>query len=149
MTVDRDAHPTNHPHPYRKLSPWKIKYKLRVPKGRAREVATSFYQLKIDHGYNKPFLHHVNNSTNPRCRCVRHEMPQHLILECPETGNERKALQNMFKQLKFTKQATIHALMESKIGIQGRLTFLKNTRISTRARHMGRMGELAEERMEY
>lgn len=140
--------PSNHPHSYRKFFPWKVKYKLGVPQGTAREVATAFYQLKIGHGYNKSFLHHINNSTNPRCRCGRHETPQHLILECPETGDERKALQYRLKQLKFTQQITLNALMESKIGIQELLTFLKTTRISTRSWHLSRMEELAGEEME-
>ena len=124
---------------------WKISPKLQIPRTTKRELASSFYQLKLGHGYIKSYLYRLNHTSNNKCSCGQKEIPEHLLLSCKKLELRRKEL---LKELK-VKKVTLSLLLHTKIGIEKTLVFLKDTRIATRKWHLERLEEEEEEEEEW
>ena len=65
---------------YSRTFPWYTTKSIKLPKGTLREIASSYFQLKIGHGYNKRYLHRLSHVTNNKCRCGAIESPEYLLL---------------------------------------------------------------------
>lgn len=102
-------------------------------------LASSFYQLKLGHGYIKAYLHKIGRAGNNRCRCGKKETAEHLLLSCRDTKlvTVRTKLKDKMQELR----PSLRLLMHTKIGIEKTLDFLKDTRICTRKWHLERRQE--------
>ena len=97
---------------------------LLVPKGTKREQISSFYQLKLGHGYLKSYLCRLGLAGNDTCSCGGRETPEHLLLSCGTTSIERKGLRAELGGL----ELSLPLLLHTKIGIEKTLVFLKKDR---------------------
>jgi hypothetical protein len=70
------------PNTYAAKYSWKTRKKLSVPTGTRRETVSTFYQLKIGHGYNKAYLFCMGKADSPLCSCGVKQSPDHLLLSC-------------------------------------------------------------------
>jgi hypothetical protein len=52
---------------YSKIYSWKISKKINLPLKTKRELASSFFQLKLGHGYLKAYLHRLNIISTDKC----------------------------------------------------------------------------------
>jgi ribonuclease HI len=136
-----DKQPNQNPATYKKLFPWRLSNKIQLPPGTKRELASSFYQLKIGHGYIKSYLHRLGHSDSDLCRCGKRETPEHLLLSCRLLRKERTRLRDSLQGSRLTQQLLLH----TKPGIEKTLVFLKETRIATRRWHLERREEEREE----
>ena len=109
-----------------------------------RELASSYFQLKLGHGYNKRYLHRLGHVSDNRCRCGAVESPEHLLLACSLYKEQRKLL---FKDLSYQRRGDnkteIVLLFSTKVS-EKLLVFLKETSISTRSWHTERIVEEEE-----
>jgi ribonuclease HI len=114
--------------------PWKISRKLQLPLGVKRGLASSFYQLKLGHGYIKTYLYRLKHTTNNKCQCGQKETVDHLLLGCKKLKAARKQLSDKLG----TRVLTLPLLLHTKIGIEQLLVFLADTNICTRKWHLQR-----------
>jgi len=122
------------PGTYSKQFGWKIGSQIQLPgTNTKRELASSFYQLKIGYGYIKDYLYRLGHSIDNKCNCRSRETPSHLILYCNKLKPERKKLENKLKT-----RLSLGLLLHTTIGISLTLEFLNKTRISTRKWHLQR-----------
>jgi ribonuclease HI len=117
---------------------WNISKKISLPLGIKRELASSFFQLKLGHGYIKSYLYRLKLIANNKCKCGRIETTRHLLLECPLYKEQRRALSRRVKEEVAVRVLTLPLLLHTKIGIQNTLVFLKETSIGTRRWHSQR-----------
>lgn len=120
---------------------WNISKKISLPLGIKRELASSFFQLKLGHGYIKSYLYRLKLIANNKCKCGRIETTRHLLLECPLYKEQRRALSRRVKEEVAVRVLTLPLLLHTKIGIQSTLVFLKETSIGTRGWHLQRVEE--------
>ncbi|EUC28431.1 hypothetical protein COCCADRAFT_52389, partial [Bipolaris zeicola 26-R-13] len=52
------------------------------PRGTKRDISSSFYSLKIGHGYFNSYLKRVKKRECELCRCGRPQTADHLLLYC-------------------------------------------------------------------
>ncbi len=97
-------------------------------------LASSFYQLKLGHGYIKAYLHRIGRAENNQCRCGKKETAKHLLLSCRDAKlvTVRAKLKDKMQELRLS----LRLLMHTKIGIEKTLDFLRDTRICTRRWHL-------------
>jgi ribonuclease HI len=119
---------------YSRNFPWKISRKLQLPLGVKRAIASSFYQLKLGHGYIKTYLNRFKHTTDDKCQCGQRETVDHLLLSCKKLKLARKQL---YEKLG-TRSLTLPLLLHTKTGIENTLVFLADTRICTRGWHLQR-----------
>jgi ribonuclease HI len=125
---------------YKKTFPWKTRSKIQLPSGTKRELASSFYQLKIGHGYFKAYLNRFGHAQNDLCRCGKKETPEHLLLSC----RDYKAARQDLKEELNSNRLNLPILLNTKIGIKKTLDFLKKTKVATRGWHTQRRREEEE-----
>ena len=65
--------------------PWQLRSKVQIPPGTKRELASSFYQLKLGHGYLKSYLHRIGRSETDLRSCIKRETTENLLLSCKQT----------------------------------------------------------------
>ena len=139
-----DRQPNQNPATYKNQFPWQLRSKIQVPPGTKRELASSFYQLKLGHGYLKSYLHRIGRSETDLCRCGKRETTEHLLLSCrqAEIAQARAKLREEIQGLR----PSLKLLMHTKIGIEKTLGFLKETRLCTRKWYLerGQGGEADE-----
>jgi hypothetical protein len=111
---------------------WNISKKISLPLGIKRELASSFFQLKLGHGYIKSYLYRLKLIANNKYKCGRIETTRHLLLECPLYKEQRRALLRRVREEVAVRALTLPLLLYTKIGIQNTLVFLKETSIGTR-----------------
>jgi len=128
---------TDKPSYYSRTFSWKTRSKIQLPPGTKRELASSFYQLKIGHGYFKSYLHRFKHASNDLCRCGKKETPEHLLLSCREFNMARQKLK---KELNGNR-LSLAILLNTKIGIEKTVGFLKDTSIVTRGWYLERRRE--------
>ena len=138
-----DERPSQNSTTYRKQFPWQVRSKIQLPRGTKREIASSFFQLKLGHGYLKSYLHRLGHTESDLCRCGRRETPAHLLLSCKEAG-VAKARAKLRDEIKGAR-LSLPLLLHTKIGIEKTLEFLQQTRICTRKWHLERMVEEGQE----
>jgi ribonuclease HI len=123
---------------------WKISKKICLPLGIKRELASSFFQLKLGHGYIKSYLYRLKLVSNNKCKCGQKETAKHLFLNCSLYIGQRKALLKRIKEKLAVRVLTLPLLLHTKIGIENTLVFLKETSICTRIWHLQRVEEEEE-----
>lgn len=130
-------------HSYSNTYPWRFSKKLILPPGVPRQIASSFYQLKLGHGFFKHYLHRIKRADNDLCRCnsSQSETAKHLLTQCKDTKAQLRVLQESLG----TKNLNLSLLLHTTVGIQHTLEYLKSTRICTRKWHIERNDELEEE----
>jgi ribonuclease HI len=133
----KDDNPTTYSNTY----DWRIGKKLALPQGVNRQIASSFYQLKIGHGYLKSYLHRIKRANNPDCLCGHPETTNHLLLSC----NKLKDKRSIIRESLGTKFLSLPLLLHTAVGIEKALGFLKSTRICSRVWHLERNNLLNEE----
>jgi hypothetical protein len=113
--------------------------KVQVPPGTRRELVSSFYQLKLGHGYLKLYLYRFGHLETDLCRCGKRETTEHLLLSCKQTeiAQARVRLRDKLQGARLS----LKLLMYTKIGIEKTLNFLKETRLCTRKWHLERRQE--------
>lgn len=117
---------------------WKISKKISLPLGIKRELASSFFQLKLGHGYIKSYLYRLKLVANNKCKCGRIETTKHLLLDCSLFIGQRKALLKRVRDKIEVRVLTLPLLLHTKAGIESTLVFLKETSICTRKWHLER-----------
>ncbi len=109
----------------RTFFPWKISRKLQLPLGVKRGIASSFYQLKLGHGYIKAYLNRLKHTADDKCQCGQKETAEHLLLGCKKLKDARRKLCDKLG----TRVLTLPLLLHTKIGIENILVFLTDTSI--------------------
>jgi hypothetical protein len=107
------------------------KFSLKTQKfpSKKRENLSTFFQLKLGHGYFKSYLSRLPDFPNANCDCNRGiQTPNHLIFNCRNYKNERRKLKEKIQGFPFRE----NFLFNSKIGISALLEFLEKTGIATR-----------------
>src|SRR5271155_3108404 len=101
---------------YRNHFPWQLRSKIQLPHGTKREQASSFYQLKLGHGYIKSYLYRLGHTHSDLCRCGRRETAAHLLLSCkePRIVKARAKIRDEIKGARLS----LPLLMHTKIGIE-------------------------------
>jgi hypothetical protein len=112
-----------------------IDSKLRVPQGTKRLLASTFYQLKLGHGYIKAYLKRFRKATDDRCSCGAKETTHHILFDCPLYADDRKGL---YQDLKINRPTRPYFL-DTRIGIEKTLSFLQTTGVATRRWHLERL----------
>jgi len=112
-----------------------IDSKLRVPQGTKRLLASTFYQLKLGHGYIKAYLKRFRKATDDRCSCGAKETTHHILFDCPLYADDRKGL---YQDLKINRPTRPYFL-DTRIGIEKTLSFLQKTGVATRRWHLERL----------
>jgi hypothetical protein len=82
----------------------------------------------------------LKHTSNDKCRCGKKETPEHLLLSCKEYKTAR---QKLHKELNNTR-LSLAILLNTKIGIEKTIGFLKETRVATRRWHLERVEEEEE-----
>jgi hypothetical protein len=118
---------------YSKRFEWRVGAKALLPKGTRRELASSFYQLKLGHGYLRAYLARLGPVDSDRCSCGGKETPEHLLLSCRELRRQQKELQDSLGC-----RPSLWVLLHTKMGVEKTLDFLKRTKIATRKRLLKR-----------
>ena len=129
---------------YSSIYSWKVSNKMLLPISTKRELASSFYQLKLGHGYLKSYLYRLNISSDNKCICGLTETAKHLLLDCKSYENERKALLESIRKDINVRNLALSLILHTKIGIKSLLVFLKETNICTRSWHNQRIEEERE-----
>lgn len=120
---------------YANLYHIKTRGKIALGAGIPREIASAFFQLKLGHGYNKAYMKRINQSEYSNCRCGFTETPVHLLMYCTFYTEARDAMKKAF----FNKiPLTLRTLMDTPNGVSAALSFIKDTKISTRLWHLWR-----------
>ena len=88
--------------------------KLTTPPSTRRETGSAFYQLKLGHGYFKPYLFRFGHTNNPLCSCRARQTPEHLLLSCPNFRTARKALKDSLPY----QHLTLNILLNTTPGIE-------------------------------
>lgn len=127
----------SNPATYSKKYAWRLASKIQLPLGTKRELASSFYQLKIGHGYFKSYMYRLNHTENAKCKCGQRETPEHLLLSCTELKEARRRLRDEMEGIPLS----LPTLLHTKLGIEKTMGFLKDTRIATRRWHLERRAE--------
>ena len=124
--------PSYYPGSYFNTYQWKLSNKIAIPRGTKRETASSFFQLKLGHGYLKSYLYRLNIATSNKCVCGQIETTTHLLLHCPIYKEERKTLLKRVKEGVKVRELTLPLLLYTKVRISNLLVFLKETSIVIR-----------------
>jgi hypothetical protein len=115
------------PSTYSRLFEWRPGLKSLIPRGTKWELASSFFQLKLGHGYPRAYLAKLGHSDDNRCSCGGKETPEHLLLSCRELREQQKELREGLGC-----RASLRVLLHTKVGVKRTLEFLKKTRVATR-----------------
>ena len=107
----------------------KFSQKTQLPAGVPRKFASSFYQLKLGHGYFRGYMYKIKRHNTGLCDCNRtaKQTPRHLLLECAKYKTERKKLLADLG----ADRPTMELLLNTTKGIKLTLEYLKNTHIAT------------------
>ena len=131
--------PTSNQESYAKTYPWKISKKITLPLAIKRELASSFFQLKLGYGYIKSYLYRLNLVSNNKCKCGERETTGHLLLSCIFYQEQRQTVLKKIQGKVAIRKLTLPILLHTKIGIKAILVFLKETSICTRKWHLQRI----------
>ena len=103
--------------------------KIQLPSGVSRNIASSFYQLKLGHGYFQGYMYKIKRHSTGLCDCNRtaKQTPRHLLLECAKYKNEQKKLLENLR----VERPTMELLLNTTKGIKLTLEYLRNTHIAT------------------
>ena len=94
-----------------------------------KQIFSSFFQLKIGHGYFKSYLNRASDSYPDVCFiCNTKENPEHLLLHCKRYSSIR----NKLKKEKQLNQLSLKILFSSKQGQDFLLKYIEQTGIATR-----------------
>ncbi|KAH7554709.1 hypothetical protein BM1_07370 [Bipolaris maydis] len=114
----------------------KLKNQLAIPRGTKRDILSSFYSLKIGHGYFNSYLKRVKRRECDLCRCGKPQTAEHLLRYCGFYSVERNQLKKTLNQ----KILKLPRLLHTTSGIEATLAFITSTRIGTRKWHLGQEG---------
>ena len=132
LTKLKEKYPGN-PRSYINLFPWQIRKKLRTPRGSKKEICSSFFQLKLGHGYFKSYLKRIGKIVDDECVCGRKQTAEHLLLECRRYRNERRKIEDNL----CCTRLTLPLLLHTNKGVDATLEYIKKTKISTRRWYLG------------
>ena len=99
-----------------------------------KSTTSAFYQMKLEHGYNKVYLKRLGHVENDLCECGGKETSEHLLLYCSLYNKERNKLKDQMKVRFLTKKL----LLNTQAGIKATLAFIKATGVCTRRWHLSR-----------
>ena len=137
----KDTAVKKNPNTYAANFRWRIRKRLAVPVGTKRLTASTFYQLKLGHGYLKAYLARIRKSDSSHCSCGAIQTANHLLLSCKWYRQERRQLKETLKE----RHLTLPLLLHTKKGIAATLTFLESTKVATRKWQLGHEEEEEEE----
>ena len=127
---------------------YKVSKKILLPSGINRETASSFFQLKLGHGYLKAYLHKLGIAQNKHYICGSIKTTRHLLLDYKEYRRQRLTLLQNIRKETSRRKLTLGFLLHTKISIKHTLIFLKETNICTRKWHLKRSDRVEEENEE-
>lgn len=104
--------------------------RIKIPRQIKKNIASSFFQLKVGHGYFKSYMFRIKHVSSNTCSCneTAIQTPRHLLLECSRYKNERK---KMISEMEI-RQPTMALLLHTKKGIDTTIKFIEETKIATR-----------------
>ena len=115
---------------------WKTSKRLSIPPTTDRLTASTFYQLKLNHGYLKDYLHRIGKRDSPLCSCGQKQTTEHLLLGCKWLKEDRKWLEKELKGVRLS----LRLLLHTKKGIEATLAFISRTKVGTRQFYLGEDG---------
>ena len=133
----KDTAVKKNPNTYASKFRWRIRKRLSIPVGTKRELASTFYQLKMGHGYMKAYLARIGKSDSSRCSCGAIQTADHLLLSCKWYRQERRRLKETLEE----DNITLPLLLHTKKGIAATLCFLESTKVATRKWQLGQEEE--------
>ena len=120
---------------YRAIYPWAQSTRLKLPQGVKQELASTLYQLKLGHSYMRSYLYRLGYTSTELCTCGKRQSPRHLLLDCPRYSCPRARLGDSLG----IKDLNLPLLLYTKLGIEGTLEFLRETKILTRRWFLGQL----------
>ena len=129
----KDEAVKQNPNTYAAKFRWRIRKRLAIPVGTKRHLASTFYQLKMGHGYLKAYLARINKTDRPRCSCGAIQNTEHLLLSCKWYRQERRQMREALEE----DSLTLPLLLHTKKGTVATLSFLESTKIATRKWQLG------------
>jgi hypothetical protein len=133
----KDTAVKKNPNTYASKFRWRIRKRLSIPVGTKRKLASTFYQLKMGHGYMKAYLARIGKSDSSRCSCGAIQTADHLLLRCKWYRQERRRLKETLEE----DNITLPLLLHTKKGIAATLCFLESTKVATRKWQLGQEEE--------
>ena len=110
----------------------KVSKKLLIPRGIKRELASSFYQLKLGHRYLKSYLYKLYLIPDNKCTCSSIETTIHLLLDCKVYKKPRAIMEKALKEELRINKLSLAQIFENKREIELLLVFLKETNICSK-----------------
>ncbi|KAH7563631.1 hypothetical protein BM1_00678 [Bipolaris maydis] len=114
---------------------WKTRKQIATPPT-SREASSAFYQLKLGHCYLRDFLFKRGKVDSKACPCNYRatQDPAHILLSCTLYKEARKKMQETTKD-----PLSLAFLLDTTIGVQATITFIKETRAATQAWYKGNL----------
>ncbi|KAJ5029038.1 hypothetical protein J3E73DRAFT_366406 [Bipolaris maydis] len=126
---------TLNPTTYAARYKWKTRKQIATPPT-SREASSAFYQLKLGHCYLRDFLFKRGKVDSKACPCNYRatQDPAHILLSCTLYKEARKKMQETTKD-----PLSLAFLLDTTIGVQATITFIKETRAATQAWYKGNL----------
>ncbi|KAH7556198.1 hypothetical protein BM1_06724 [Bipolaris maydis] len=102
----------------------------------SREASSAFYQLKLGHCYLRDFLFKRGKVDSKVCPCNYRatQDPAHILLSCTLYKEARKKMQETTKD-----PLSLAFLLDTTVGVQATIAFIKETRAATQAWYKGNL----------
>ena len=112
---------------------WKTRKQIATPPT-SREVSSAFYQLKLGHCYLRDFLFKRGKADSNVCPCNYRATQDatHILLRCTLYKEDRMKMQEASKD-----PLSLAFLLDTSVGIQATIAFIKETRAATQAWYKG------------
>ena len=112
---------------------WKTRKQIATPPT-SREVSSAFYQLKLGHCYLRDFLFKRGKADSKVCPCNYRATQDatHILLRCTLYKEARMKMQEASKD-----PLSLAFLLDTSVGIQATIAFIKETRAATQAWYKG------------
>ncbi|KAH7551111.1 hypothetical protein BM1_09985 [Bipolaris maydis] len=120
---------TLNPTTYAARYKWKTRKQIATPPT-SREASSAFYQLKLGHCYLRDFLFKRGKVDSKVCPCNYRatQDPAHILLSCTLYKEARKKMQETTKD-----PLSLAFLLDTTVGVQATIAFIKETRAATQA----------------
>ncbi|KAH7559020.1 hypothetical protein BM1_03957 [Bipolaris maydis] len=126
---------TLNPTTYAARYKWKTRKQIATPPT-SREASSAFYQLKLGHCYLRDFLFKRGKVDSKVCPCNYRatQDPAHILLSCTLYKEARKKMQETTKD-----PLSLAFLLDTTVGVQATIAFIKETRAATQAWYKGNL----------
>lgn len=115
---------------------WKTRKQIATPPTTSREASSTFFQLKLGHGYLRDFLFKRGKVDSKVCLCNYRATQDaaYILLSCALYKEARTKMQEASKD-----PLSLAFLLNTSTGIQATIAFIKETKATTQACYKGNL----------